>query len=205
MPLSRASGEAMRRREFITLLGGVAAIWPLAGHAQQPERVRRIGILVSLTQDNPEEQARLAAFAKALQELGWIDGRNIRIDYRWSGGDHDRTRKYAAELVALAPDVILAGDTSTVEPVNMRRRPSRLYSQVWLTPSRPVLSKVWRGRVATPPDLPNFEYGMSGKWVQLLKEIVPSVSRVGVLRNVNWFWNGRVAGSKPLPRPLQLK
>src|SRR6516164_1827750 len=99
----------MRRREFITLLGGAtAAAWPLAPHAQQPERMRRIGVLSPLAAGDPEERARDAAFAQGLQQLGWIVGQNVRIEYRWGRGDADAMRKYAAELVALAPDVILA-------------------------------------------------------------------------------------------------
>jgi putative tryptophan/tyrosine transport system substrate-binding protein len=103
----------MRRREFITLLGGAAA-WPLAARAQQPERTRRIGVLMNLPSDDPEGMARLAAFLQGLQELGWVVGRNVRIDYRWGTGDADRIRGYAAELVALAPDVILASGTPSV-------------------------------------------------------------------------------------------
>ena len=98
----------MKRREFITLLGGAAAAWPLAARAQQGERMRRIGVLMPLAADDPEGQARIAAFLQGLQQLGWTDGRNVRIDIRWGAGDADRIRKYAAELVALAPDVILA-------------------------------------------------------------------------------------------------
>src|SRR2546425_12998469 len=98
----------MRRREFITLLGGASVAWPLAARARQPERVRRIGVLTALTSDDPESQARLMAFAQGLQELGWTIGRNVRIDTRWGAGDAERYRRYAAELVALAPDVILA-------------------------------------------------------------------------------------------------
>src|SRR5262245_13264237 len=101
------------RREFITLLGGAAAQWPLAVRAQQPERMRRIGVLMARNADDPDEQARLTAFLQGLQESGWSDGRNVRIDIRWSAADSERRRRYAAELVALAPDVILA-DTSTV-------------------------------------------------------------------------------------------
>src|SRR3984893_950626 len=111
----------MRRRDFIKVIGSTVA-WPLAARAQQPERMRRIGVLVSFSRDDPDGQARLAAFAKGLQELGWTDGRNIRIEYRWSGGDAERTRKYAAELVALAPDVILAGNTSTVGALQQASR-----------------------------------------------------------------------------------
>ena len=103
----------MKRREFITLLGGAAAAWPLAARAQQPERMRRIGVLMSTAADDPEAQARMAAFLQGLQQLGWTDGRNVRIDTRWGAGDADRIRRYAAELVALAPDVILATGAAT--------------------------------------------------------------------------------------------
>ena len=107
----------MKRREFITLLGGAAAAWPLAARAQQAERMRRIGVLMPAAADDPEGQARIAAFLQGLQQLGWTDGRNVRIDTRWGAGDADRIRRYAAELVALAPDVILAAGTSTVGPL----------------------------------------------------------------------------------------
>jgi putative ABC transport system substrate-binding protein len=103
----------MRRRDFITLLGGSAVAWPLAARAQQPERMRRIGVFMSLAADDKQGQARLAAFLQGLQELGWADGRNVRIDVRWGAGDADRNRRHAAELVALAPDVILASGGSS--------------------------------------------------------------------------------------------
>jgi putative ABC transport system substrate-binding protein len=106
----------MRRREFISLLGGAAAARPLAALAQQPDRVRRIGVLMILAADDPEGHA-LAAFTQGLQGLGWTVGHNVQIDYRWGAGDADRTHKYAAELVALAPDAILASGTSTVAPL----------------------------------------------------------------------------------------
>ena len=106
----------MRRREFIGLLGGATA-WPLAARAQQPERVRRIGVLMGLAADDPDAQASIAAFLQGLQQLGWTDGRNVRIDIRWGAGDADNIRKYAAELVALAPDVILASGSPTVAPL----------------------------------------------------------------------------------------
>jgi hypothetical protein len=114
-------GVDMRRREFITLLGGAAAM-PPAARAQQPERIRRIGVLANTAANNPVGQARIAAFQQELQQLGWIDGRNVRIDYRWPGGNADNTRKYAAELVALAPDVILASGTSTVTALQRETR-----------------------------------------------------------------------------------
>jgi ABC transporter substrate binding protein len=106
----------MKRREFITLLGGAAA-WPLAARAQQPERMRRIGVLLNLAADDPESQRRMTAFVHGLQQLGWTDGRNMRIDTRSGAGDADNMRKYAAELVALAPDVILASGTATATPL----------------------------------------------------------------------------------------
>ena len=114
MPCHEPRGRRMRRREFITLLGGAAAAWPLAARAQQGDRMRRIGVLISLAADDRQGKARVAAFVQGLQELGWADGRNVRIDYRWSAVNADITRKYAAELVALAPDVILASGGTVV-------------------------------------------------------------------------------------------
>ena len=107
----------MKRREFITLLGGAAVAWPLAAHAQQPERVRRIGVLMGLAENDPEGQARVAAFRQGLEQLRWTDGRNARIDYRWAAGEGSRAVTYAAELVALSPDVIFAGAVSALAPL----------------------------------------------------------------------------------------
>jgi putative ABC transport system substrate-binding protein len=107
----------MKRRDVFGIVGGAAVAWPLVARAQQPDRVRRIGILMAYAEDNPEGKPRIAAFAQGLRELGWTDGRNIRIDYRWSAGNAERNRKYAAEIVSLSPDVILAGNTSTVGPL----------------------------------------------------------------------------------------
>src|ERR1700730_6022964 len=109
----RLEGEDMRRREFVTLLGGAAAAWPLAARAQQPERVRRIGVLMPFAADNPQYQVRTEPFVAGLLQLGWISGRNVRIDYRASTGNADEIRRYAMELVALAPDVIFATGVST--------------------------------------------------------------------------------------------
>src|SRR5262245_22991935 len=107
----------MRRREFITLIGGGAAAWPLAARAQQAERMRRIGVLMAMKTDDPQSQPRLRAFAQGLQQLGWTVGQNVRVDYRWGGGNSDASRKYAAELVALAPDVILAHSSGALAPL----------------------------------------------------------------------------------------
>ena len=111
----------MRRREFITLLGGAAA-WPLAARAQEPDRMRRIGVLMDLAENDPEGQARIAAFLQGLQQLGWTDSRNVRIDTRWTAGDADRTRRQAAELIALAPDIVVATGTPTLGPLQQATR-----------------------------------------------------------------------------------
>ena len=173
----------MRRREFITLLGGAAAAWPLAARAQQAERMRRIGVLMSLAADDPEGQARLAAFLQGLQQLGWTDGRNVRIDTRWGAGDADRIRKYAAELVALAPDVILATGSSAVGPLLQATRTVPIvFAQVTDPVGAGFVESLARpGGNATGFTM--FEYGMSGKWLELLKEIAPGVTRAAVLRD----------------------
>jgi putative tryptophan/tyrosine transport system substrate-binding protein len=172
----------MKRREVITLLGGAAA-WPLAAHAQQPERMRRIGVLIPYAADDPEGQARTAAFLQGLQQLGWTEGRNVRIDYRWSAGDADRARRYAAELVALAPDVILASGTSTVGPLLQATRTVPIVFPVIGDPVGAgfVDSLARPGGNAT--GFMSREYSLSGKWLELLKEIAPSVTRVAVLRD----------------------
>jgi putative tryptophan/tyrosine transport system substrate-binding protein len=120
--------DPLKRRDFITLVGGAVVAWPLAARAQQSGRMRRIGVLMSQSADDPDALAWIAAFAQGLQERGWSVGGNVRIDYRWGAGDLDRFRKYAAELVALAPDVILATAASIVGACNRRAAPSRLCS-----------------------------------------------------------------------------
>jgi putative tryptophan/tyrosine transport system substrate-binding protein len=173
----------MRRREFITLLGVTAATWPVAGRAQQPDRVRRIGVLMSLAADDKEGQARLTAFLRGLQELGWIDGRNMRVDTRWGAGDNERARKYIAELVALTPDVILASGGSLVAPL---LQATRTVPIVFTQTPDPVgagfvESLARPGGNAT--GFTNVDYGMGGKWLELLKQIAPSVTRVAVIRD----------------------
>ena len=174
----------MHRREFITLLGGAASVWPLAAHAQQDERMRRIGVLYSgAAADDPDGQTRSAAFVQGLQQLGWTDGRNMRIDYRWGAGDADNIRKYAAELVALAPDVILASGTATVAPL---LQATRTVPIVFAQVNDPVGagfvdSLAHPGGNATGFLL--FEYAISAKWLELLKEIAPHVRRAGVIRD----------------------
>jgi putative ABC transport system substrate-binding protein len=172
----------MRRREFITLLGGAAA-WPLAARAQQGERVRRIGVLMSTAMEDPEGQARMAAFQQGLQQLGWIDGRNVRIDARWSASDAERMRKGAEELVALAPEVILASGGTVVGPL---LRATRGVPVVFTQTPDPVgagfVESLGRpGGNAT--GFTQFEYGISSKWLDLLKEIAPRTTRAAVLRD----------------------
>jgi putative ABC transport system substrate-binding protein len=172
----------MRRRDFITLLGGAAA-WPLAARAQQPKPMRRIGVLNYLTADDPDSSPRVAAFAQALQGLGWIDGRNIQIDYRWGGGDLDRSRKYATELVALGPDVILVSSGSALAAL---QNVTRTVPIVFVSVSDPVgagyvASLARPGANTTGFTL--FEYGTSGKWLELLKQIVPAMTRAAVIRD----------------------
>jgi len=172
----------MRRREFISLLGGAAA-WPLAARAQQSEQVRRVGMLIGQAADDVDGKARLAAFVQGLQQLGWTDGRNVRIDTRWGGGDADRMRRYAAELVALAPDVILAGGTAAV---GILLQATRTVPIVFASVADPV-GAGYVDSVARPGGNATgfllFEYGTSGKWLELLKEIAPGVTRVAVIRD----------------------
>jgi ABC-type uncharacterized transport system substrate-binding protein len=171
------------RREFITLVGGAAAAWPIAARAQQGERMRRIGVLMSLTADDPEGQVRLTAFLQGLQQLGWTDGRNVRIDTRWGAGDADRSRGYAAELVALAPDVILASGTSTMGPL---LRATRTVPIVFTQVTDPVGAGFVDSLARPGGNATGFtlsEYGISGKWLELLKEIAPRVTRAAVLRD----------------------
>ncbi len=172
----------MKRREFITLLGGAAAAWPLAVRAQEPERIRRVGVLMAYAEDNPEGKPRIAAFAQALQDLGWTDGRNIRIEYRWSAGDPERTRRYAAELVELAPDVILAGNTSTVGPLQQATRTVPIVFAGVVDPVGAGFVDSLSQPGGNTTGFTQFEYSMSGKWLELLKEIAPSVTRAAVLR-----------------------
>ena len=174
----------MRRREFITVIGAAAA-WPLAGHAQQSERVRRIGVLMSQSADDPNGLAWISAFAQGLQERGWTIGGNVRIEYRWGAGDLDRFRKYAAELVALSPDVIVATAGSIVGAL---QQVSRTVPIVFVTVIDPV-GGGWVESLARPggnaTGFAAYEFSMSGKWLELLKEIAPHVTRVAVIRDPN--------------------
>jgi putative ABC transport system substrate-binding protein len=172
----------MQRRHFITLLGGAVA-WPLAAGAQQADRVRHIGVLMSTAANDPLGQARIAAFLHGLQELGWTDGRNLRIDTRWGGGNADDIRKYAAELVGIAPDVILASGGSVAGPL---LQATRTVPIVFTSTPDPV-GAGFVDSLARPggnaTGFTNLEYGLGAKWLELLKEIAPRVTRAAVLRD----------------------
>ena len=172
----------MRRRQFIALLGGAVA-WPLAARAQQGERVRRISVLMSVAADDREGQARLAAFLRGLQELGWIDGRNVRVDTRWGAGDGERVRKYSAELVALTPDVILASGGSVVAPL---LQATRTVPIVFTQTPDPVGAGFVESLARPGGNATGFsiwDYSMAGKWLELLKLTAPGVTRVAVIRD----------------------
>src|SRR6187455_2175904 len=174
--------DQLKRREFITLLGGAAAAWPLGARAQQSERVRHIGVLMYMPADDAEGQARLAAFTQALQQLGWSDGGNLRIDTRWATADD--IHRHAAELAALAPDVLLAGTgTATVSALLQATRTVPIVFVQVIDPVGAgfVASLAQPGGNAT--GFTSFEYGLSGKWLELLKQISPGVIRVAVLRD----------------------
>ena len=169
------------RRKFLATLGAAAA-WPVAARAQQAERIRRVGVLMNLTADDPEVPGRVAAFAQGLGELGWTIGRNVRIDYRWGANDPDRGRRYADELIALVPDVILASGSTAVRPLLQVTRTSIVFVQVTDPVGLGLVASLARpGGNATGFML--YEYGMSGKWLELLKELAPRVARAGVLRD----------------------
>jgi putative tryptophan/tyrosine transport system substrate-binding protein len=174
--------DRMKRRAFITLLGCIAA-WPLSARAQQPERIRRIGVLMNTVAENAEGRAGIAALQQVLQQLGWTQGRNVQIETRWGANDVELDSRYAAELVALAPDVVLASGKLSVAAF---QRSTRTIPVVFVQVSDPVgagvVTSVPRpGSNAT--GFMNFEYSLSGKWLELLKQIMPQLARAAVVRN----------------------
>jgi len=173
----------MKRREFITVFGGAAAAWPLAARAQQPERMRRIGVLMNLPADDSEAQARNAAFLQGLLGLGWTVGRNLRIDYRWGAGNPDLYRRYAAELVALAPDVILAVTSPVVAALQQATRSVPIVFVGVVDPVGADLVANLARPGGNTTGFALFEYGLAAKWLALLKEIAPGVTRAAVLRD----------------------
>jgi ABC-type uncharacterized transport system substrate-binding protein len=172
----------MRRREFMALLGGAAA-WPLAAHAEQRERMRRVGVLMNLASDDSQAAPRIAAFAQALGELGWVVGRNVQLEYRWGAGDLERYRKYAAELTAIAPDVVMGVGVLISQAL---LQASRTVPIVFVSVTDPVNAGIVQTLARPGGNATGFltvEYGMSPKWLELLKEISPRLARVGVMRN----------------------
>jgi len=173
----------MKRREFIWLLGGAAALWPPVVGAQQPDKMPRIGILEPLAQDDPEAQPRLSAFLKGLQLLGWTEGRNLRIDTRWTAGESARIHKYSQELVALAPDVILVSGSACLAPLLQLTRSIPL---IFVIVPDPV-GNGYVDSLARPGGNASgfvmFEFGLAAKWLELLKEVAPNVTRAGILRD----------------------
>jgi putative tryptophan/tyrosine transport system substrate-binding protein len=173
----------VKRRDFITLLGSGVVGWPFAARAQQGERMRRIGVLTSLAADDPQSQARVAALLEGLQQFGWVDGRNIRIDYRWGAGDAESMRRYSVELIALAPDVVLAGGS---EAVAAFQHATRNVPILFVNVVDPVGAGYVNSLSRPGGNLTGFvlfEYSISPKWLELLKEIASSVTRVAVIRD----------------------
>ena len=173
----------MKRRDFMLALGGAAVAWPLAARAQQGERVRRIGVLSGLAEDDPESVARRAAFEQALKALNWVNGSNLQIDYRWAANDPERIRKFAAELIAPAPDVILTSGSIIMVPIMQATRTIPIVFVQVIDPvgSGFVESLARPGGNVT--GFTQFEYSLAGKWLELLKEITPSVTRAAVFRD----------------------
>ena len=182
----------MRRREFITLVGGAAAAWPLAARAQQPERMRRIGVLNNPAADDPAGQLRATAFRQGLEKLGWVVGRNVQIDFQWGLGDADWIRSAAAQLLRLAPDVILANGTPAAKTM---QQASRTVPVIFIAGSDPVLDGLVPSLAHPGGNLTGFyvfEPSLAAKLLELLKEIAPHVARVAILSNpdanpASWF------------------
>jgi putative tryptophan/tyrosine transport system substrate-binding protein len=173
----------VKRREFITLLGGAAAGWPIAARAQQGERMRRISVLMNLSADDPEGQARIAAFHQGLQEWGWTLGRNARIDVRWGAVDAYNSRRYAAELVALMPDVILAAASAAMGALQQTTHTVPIVFATIIDPVGAGFVESLAHPGGNVTGFMQFEYSLSGKWLELLKEIAPGVTRAAVLRD----------------------
>jgi len=175
--------DKLRRRKFITLLGGAAVAWPLAARAQQPERMRRIGVLMNRVADDPEAQARLKAFVQGLQQSGWAEGRNARVELRWTAGVAANLHRYAAELAALMPDVILADGAVSVSALQGATRTVPIVFVAVPDPVGAGFVKSMARPGGNTTGFTAFEYAIAAKWLELLKEIAPSLTRVAVLRD----------------------
>src|SRR5215472_372233 len=173
----------MKRREFITLIGGAAAMWPLAARAQQPERTRHIGVLIGIAADDPDAQTRYAAFLQGLQQSGWIEGRNLRIDTRWAAGNASDTQKYAAELVALSPEAIVSFGSASVGPLLQATHSVPIVFAIVIDPVGAGYVDSLSRPGANTTGFMMFDYSLCGKWLELLKQIAPGVTRAVVLRD----------------------
>jgi putative ABC transport system substrate-binding protein len=173
----------MRRRDFIKVIGGTAATWPALAWGQQGERIRRVGLITPLAADDPGGQLRKAALLQGLQELGWTDGGNIQVIDRWGATDADRIRQSATELIALAPDVILAQGSSTMGWLQQATHTVPIVFVAVIDPVGAGFVDSYARPGGNITGLTNFEYGFSGKWLELLKEIAPNIRRVAVLRD----------------------
>jgi putative tryptophan/tyrosine transport system substrate-binding protein len=171
------------RREFITLLGGTAA-WPLAARAQQGERMRRIGVLLNLRENDPRGKATVTAFVQRLKELGWTEGRNVHLDIRWGGDDTDRYRQYARELVGLFPDFVLGSSSAVVAALQRVSRTVPIVFAAVVDPIGAGLIESMARPGGNTTGFIAFEYAIGAKWLELLKEISPSVTRAAVLRGI---------------------
>ena len=174
--------DQLKRREFITLIGGTSVAWPLAARAQQGERMRRVGVLMNIAADDADAPVRVAAFAQGLQEQGWTIGRNLRIEYRWTAGEADRIRRYAEEISAFSPDVIIAAGGAHAAAV---QRAAPTVPVVFLSVNDPVAAGLVASLARPGGNATGFtalEFGTSAKWLELLKQIAPGVTRVAVLR-----------------------
>jgi ABC-type uncharacterized transport system substrate-binding protein len=173
----------VKRRQFITLIGGAAVAWPLTAHAQQPEQMRRIGVLSSLPEDDPESVARRAVFEQALKGLGWSVGRNVRIDYRWTPSERAVLQKFAADLAALAPDVILVSGNVAIAPMLQAAGITPIVFVQVIDPVGSGFVESMSRPGGNVTGFTQFEYSLAGKWLELLKEIAPRVTRVAVARD----------------------
>ena len=194
----------MKRREFIALLGGATA-WALAARAQQGDRVRRIGVLMNYTADDPESMARITVFVQSLHGLGWTVGHNLQIDYRFGAGDVERYRRFASELVSLAPDVLVTSGAVAVEAL---QRTTRAVPIVFVTVTDPVGGGLVASLARPGGNTTGFtlsEYGVSGKWLELLKQIAPNVTRAAVLRDPVVVGIGQFAAIQAVAPSLQVE
>jgi putative ABC transport system substrate-binding protein len=174
----------MRRREFITLVGGAAAALPLAARAQQAERLRRVGVFMDLAENDAEGQARVAAFRKGLQDLGWTEGKNIRFEYRWTAGDPVLMRRYAAEMVGLAPEVVMNGGLPTLVAMQQETRTIPIVFAQVLDPVGAGFVESLARPGGNITGFVSFEYSMAGKWLDTLTHMAPRMTRIAAVRDL---------------------